>query len=102
MGFADPDVTSAVLHRVRMGSMCTLNPPEEVELADRLCAIHPWAEQARFARSGGEIAAVAVRIARATTGRSAVAICGYHGWHDWYLASNLGESTPCAGTCFPD
>lgn len=89
LGFADPDVSEAVQRRVRMGSMSTLNCPEEVELADRLLAIHPWAQQARFARAGGEALAVAVRIARAATGRDLVAVCGYHGWNDWYLAANL-------------
>lgn len=101
LGFRDPDVTRAVTRRINLGSWSTLNPPEEVELADRLCALHPWAEQARFARCGGEIAAVAVRIARATTDRSHVAICGYHGWHDWYLASNLGESDALRGHLLP-
>lgn len=89
LGFADSDVSEAVIKRIQDGSMCTLNPPEEVELADKLCQIHPWAEQARFIRTGGETASVAVRIARATTKRSLVAVCGYHGWHDWYLAANL-------------
>ena len=92
LGFRDPDVTRAVRRRIQLGSMCTLNPPEEVALADRLCEIHPWAEQVRFTRAGGEAVAVAVRIARATTGRSLVAVCGYHGWHDWYLAANLGAA----------
>ncbi|MBM4081912.1 MAG: aminotransferase class III-fold pyridoxal phosphate-dependent enzyme, partial [Planctomycetes bacterium] len=90
LGFRDPDVTAAVRRRVNLGSMCTLNPPEEVELADLLCWLHPWAECVRYARCGGEIGAVAARIARATTKRSLVAICGYHGWQDWYLAANLG------------
>jgi len=101
LGFRDPEVTRAVMRRVNLGSMCTLNPPEEVELADRLCRIHPWAERVRFGRSGGEIGAVAVRIARATTGRSVVAICGYHGWHDWYLAANLGADDTLRGHLLP-
>ena len=101
LGFADPDVTAAVRDAVARGSMCTLNPPEEVELAELLCEIHPWAENVRFARTGGEIAAVAVRIARATTDRSLVAVCGYHGWHDWYLAANLGESDALRGHLLP-
>ena len=63
--------------------------PEEVELARVLIDIHPWAEKVRFARTGGESMAIAARIARATTGREKVAVCGYHGWHDWYIASNL-------------
>ena len=91
LGYAHPVVSRAVQERIVQGSMCTLNPPEEVDLADRLCDIHPWAEQVRFARGGGEACAMAVRIARATTDRSAVAFCGYHGWHDWYLAVNLEE-----------
>ncbi len=101
LGFADPDVTEAVCDRVRRGSQCTLNYPEEVALADRLCDMHPWAQQARFARTGGEVAAVAVRIARATTDRSKVAICGYHGWADWYLAANLGPDDSLRGHLLP-
>jgi glutamate-1-semialdehyde 2,1-aminomutase len=101
LGFRDPEVTRAVTRRINLGSMCTLNPPEEVELADRLCQIHPWAERVRFARTGGEIAAVAVRIARAATGRSMVALCGYHGWHDWYLAANLGADDSLRGHLLP-
>jgi len=101
LGFRDPDVTRAVRRCINLGSMCTLNPPEEVQLADRLCEIHPWAQQVRFARSGGEAVAIAVRIARATTDRSMVAICGYHGWHDWYLAANLGESDALRGHLLP-
>ena len=101
LGFADEDVTAAVQDRIARGSMCTLNPPEEVDLAELLCEIHPWAENVRFARTGGEVAAVAVRIARATTDRSLVAVCGYHGWHDWYLAANLGESDALRGHLLP-
>ncbi|HRY70467.1 MAG TPA: aminotransferase class III-fold pyridoxal phosphate-dependent enzyme [Phycisphaerae bacterium] len=88
LGYQDPDVTSAVVRRVQSGSMCTLNNPEEVELAQLLLDIHPWAQSVRYARTGGEAMAVAVRIARAATNRDLVAFCGYHGWHDWYLAAN--------------
>ncbi len=101
LGFAHPKVTEAVTKRIANGSMCTLNAPEEVALADRLCEIHPWAEQARFARTGGEVCAAAVRIARATTGRDIVAVCGYHGWQDWYLAANLGENDALKGHLLP-
>ena len=89
LGYNDPDVTQAVIRRVQAGSMCTLNNPEEVELARLLTEIHPWAENVRYARAGGESMSIAVRIARAHTKRGLVAICGYHGWHDWYLAANL-------------
>lgn len=101
LGYADPDVTRAVVKRVENGSMSTLNAPEEVALADRLVEIHPWSEYVRFARTGGEICAIAVRIARATTGRDLVAICGYHGWSDWYLAANLAGDHALDGQLLP-
>ena len=97
LGFADPDVSKAVITRIENGSMSTLNAPEEVHLAEKLIEIHPWAEQARFARCGGEACAISVRIARATTGRDIVAICGYHGWADCYIAVNLGETADMRG-----
>lgn len=121
LGYNDPDVTAAVVRRVQAGSMCTLNSPEEVELAQLLLELHPWAEKVRFGRCGGEAMALAVRLARAATGRDLVAFCGYHGWHDWYLAANRtpegpkdqlqghllpglvpnGVPTQLAGTAFP-
>jgi len=101
LGYADPDVTAAVTKRIANGSMTNLCAPEEVYLADRLCEIHPWAEQVRFARTGGESCAVAVRIARATTGRDLVAISGYHGWSDWYLSANLSNDHQLDGQLLP-
>lgn len=91
LGYADPDVSRAVIDAVKRSAMCTLNSPEEVELAELLCKIHPWADMVRYARSGGESMAIAVRIARAYTDRETVAFCGYHGWSDWYLATNLKD-----------
>ena len=90
LGYADPDVDARVRSAIANGTSCSLNCPEEVELAEVLCELHPWANKVRFARTGGESMAVAVRIARASTGRDKVAFCGYHGWHDWYLAANIG------------
>ena len=72
--------------------MSTLNSTEEILLAEKLITLHPWAEMAKFTRSGGEANAVAIRIARAASGKDKVAICGYHGWHDWYLASNINNN----------
>ncbi len=92
LGYADPDVDDAVRRAIERGVSSSLNCPEEVELADLLCEIHPWADQVRFARTGGEAMAIAVRIARAHTGRDKIAFCGYHGWHDWYLAANVGTA----------
>jgi glutamate-1-semialdehyde 2,1-aminomutase len=101
LGYADPDVNAAVKAVIDAGSMATLNAPEEVELADLLCQLHPWAEMVRYARTGGEAMAIAVRLARASTGRDKIAFCGYHGWNDWYLAANLGESSALDGHLLP-
>ncbi len=93
LGYANPEVDKAVMETIRNGVATSLNCPEEVILAERLCDIHPWADMVRLTRSGGEAMAVAVRIARTATRRSRVAFCGYHGWHDWYLAANLQDDT---------
>ena len=101
LGYAHPRVDEAVRRVVEKGALSTLNAPEEVALADRLCELHPWADMARFTRSGGEACAVAVRIARAASGKDAVAFCGYHGWHDWYLAANLADDAALDGHLLP-
>lgn len=101
LGYGHPEVDAAVRGVIDTGNMSTLNAPEEVYLAERLIELHPWADMVRFARSGGEANAVAVRIARAATGKDKVAICGYHGWHDWYLSANLGDETHLAGHLLP-
>lgn len=101
LGFADPDVDGAVKAAIDAGNTCTLNAPEEVDLADLLCDLHPWADMVRYTRSGGEAMAVAVRIARASTRRDVVAFCGYHGWHDWYLAANLADDAALDGHHLP-
>src|SRR4029079_16530188 len=59
------------------------------------------ADMVRFARTGGEANAIAIRIARAATGRDKVAICGYHGWHDWYLSANLADDHTLNGHLLP-
>jgi glutamate-1-semialdehyde 2,1-aminomutase len=92
LGYANPAVSEAVKKAIDNGCVSTLNSYEEVELAEKLIELHPHMEMARFARTGGEADAVAVRIGRAASGKSKVAICGYHGWHDWYLSTNLSNS----------
>ena len=101
LGYGHDEVDEAVLSTVRNGNMSTLNCPEEVYLAERLVELHPWADMVRFARSGGEANAIAIRIARAASGRDKVAICGYHGWHDWYLSANLGDEKNLSGHLLP-
>jgi len=101
LGYGHPEVDAAVLANVQAGNMSTLNAPEEVYLAEKLIEMHSWADMARFARSGGEANAIAIRIARAASGKDKVAVCGYHGWHDWYLAANLGDDNHLAGHLLP-
>lgn len=101
LGYGHPEVDAAVQEVVSKGNMATFNCPEEVLLAERLVEMHPWADMVRFARSGGEINAVSIRIARAASGKSGVAFCGYHGWHDWYLSANLAEDANLNGHLLP-
>ena len=88
LGYANPNVDRKVKNFISRGTMTTLNCPEEYLLAKKLIKLHPWAGMVKFARSGGEANAIAIRIARAASGRDNVAM-GYHGWHDWYLSVNL-------------
>lgn len=101
LGYGHPEVDEAVRQTIAAGNMSTFNCPEEVYLAEKLIELHPWADMARFARSGGEANAIAIRIARAASGRDKVAVCGYHGWHDWYLSANLGDDENLAGHLLP-
>ena len=91
LGYGNKVVNDAVYECIKKGNLSTLNPPEEVYLAKRLVKMHPWSSMAKFARSGGEINSMAVRIARSYTGKSKIAFCGYHGWHDWYLSANIDD-----------
>jgi len=97
LGYGHDAVDEAVIDVIRKGNMSTLNCPEEVLLAERLIEMNPWADMVRYTRTGGEGNAVAIRIARAATGKDNVAICGYHGWHDWYLSSNLSGDDILSG-----
>jgi glutamate-1-semialdehyde aminotransferase len=91
LGYSNPELTSAVSEAIKDGVNCTLNSPEEVLLAEKLIELNPFAGSVRFARSGGEAMAIAIRIARAHSGKDKVLFSGYHGWCDWYLATNLGN-----------
>jgi len=101
LGYSDDDVNGAVKEAIDRGSMTSLNAPEEVELAELLCELHPWAEMVRYTRSGGEAMTVAIRIARAKSKKDKVMFCGYHGWHDWYLSTNLAEDSALDGHLLP-
>lgn len=100
-GYSHPKVDEAVRKTIDKGNLSKLNSPEEVYLAEALIELHPWADMARFARSGGEACAIAVRMGRAASGKDKVAFCGYRGWHDWYLAANLGDDDSLDGHLIP-
>ena len=92
LGYSNEYINRALIKGLKSGSMCTLNAVEEVELAEELLNIHKWSGMAKFCKSGGEACMVAIRIARAYTNKNNIAFCGYHGWHDWYLATNMNGS----------
>jgi glutamate-1-semialdehyde aminotransferase len=101
LGYGNDEVDAAVMETVKRGNMSTLNCPEEVYLAEKLIEINPWADMVRFARAGGEANSIAIRIARAASGKDNVAICGYHGWHDWYLSANHNGGDDLSGHLIP-
>ncbi len=92
LGYANREVDLAVKNSIKKSNMSTFNCPEEVYLAEELIKMHPWSDMVKFARTGGEANTIAIRIARAATANHTVAVCGYHGWHDWYLAANLSSN----------
>ena len=91
LGYGNKEIDNAVKKSLSNGNMSSLNCFEEVQLAENLIKIHPQFDMAKFAKTGGEANSIAIRIARAASGRDKVAICGYHGWHDWYLAAGLNK-----------
>jgi len=101
LGYADPEVDEAVRQQISRGTVYAVNHELEIELAEELCRSIPCAEMARYAKCGGEACAIAVRIARGVTGRDKILFCGYHGWHDWYLAANLSEEANLNAHLFP-
>ncbi|MDC6482275.1 aminotransferase class III-fold pyridoxal phosphate-dependent enzyme [Pelagibacteraceae bacterium] len=92
LGYSNRKVDKDVSKVIKNGNISTLNCYEEVLLAEKLIDLHPWAKMVKFARTGGEANAIAIRVARAASGRDNVAFCGYHGWHDWYLATNIKKN----------
>ncbi|MBV9183533.1 MAG: aminotransferase class III-fold pyridoxal phosphate-dependent enzyme, partial [Acidobacteria bacterium] len=93
LGYNDPDVTAAVQAQLQDGTIFSLPHPLELQVAEKIREMVPCAEMVRFGKNGSDATAGAIRLARAYTGRDHVAVCGYHGWQDWYIGStsrNLG------------
>lgn len=93
LGYRNKFIDKEIVKNINLGNMTTLNCEEEVLLSKKLLEIHKWAGKVKFARSGGEANALAIRIARSACKplRDNIAVCGYHGWHDWYLSVNLSS-----------
>ncbi len=92
LGYCNKEIDAEIKKVINLGNISTLNCPEEVYLAEKMIKLHPWADMVRLARTGGEANAISIRIARAHTNKNGLAVCGYHGWHDWYLASYRKKS----------
>lgn len=94
LGYSNSEIDNLVIKRVKNSISTTLNSKEDIILAEKLIEINSnWAEMVKFTRTGAEASSVAIRISRAATGKSKVIICGYHGWQDWYLSTNLTNSS---------
>jgi glutamate-1-semialdehyde 2,1-aminomutase len=87
LGYNDPDVTSAVRRQLEVGTIFSLPHRLEMEVAETIVEVVPCAEMVRFGKNGSDATSGAIRLARAATGRDRVAVCGYHGWQDWYIGS---------------
>ena len=87
LGYCDPDVDAAVRRQLEDGIIFSLPHPLEMEVAEQLVKLVPCAEMVRFGKNGSDATSGAIRLARAFTGRDHVAVCGYHGWQDWYIGS---------------
>lgn len=93
LGYQDPDVDQAIKAQLEHGISFSLPNTLEVDVAEMLVDLIPCAEMVRFGKNGTDVTSAAVRLARAFTQRNHVAICGYHGWQDWYIGTtsrNLG------------
>lgn len=89
LGYSNTKIDNHVKKIITKGTMSTLNCVEEVSLSEKLIKMHKWASMCKFARTGAEASAIAIRIGRIHSKKNKIAICGYHGWHDWYLSVNL-------------
>ena len=89
LGYSNKLIDNAVIETIKKGNVSSLNCKEDLDLAKKLLKLNSWAGMVKLARTGGEANAIAVRISRISSKSDNIAICGYHGWHDWYLAANL-------------
>jgi glutamate-1-semialdehyde 2,1-aminomutase len=91
LGYCDADVDKAVQEQMKNGVTFSLPHTLELEVAEKLIEIIPCAEKVRFAKNGTDATSASIRIARAYTGKEHIAVCGYHGWQDWYICSTTRD-----------
>ena len=91
LGYCDPEVDAAIQAQLKKGISFSLATELETELSERLVDLIPCAEMVRFGKNGSDATTGCIRIARAATGRDRIALCGYHGWHDWYIGSTVRD-----------
>jgi len=97
LGHGDPEITKAVIEQLPNGTTISLTHPIELEVAQKIVDLVPFAEMVRFGKNGSDATSAAIRVARAFTGRDDVIVCGYHGWHDWYIGTTpRGIGVPSA------
>ena len=101
LGYTNYRVDNAVIKKIKEGNMSTLNCPEEVMFAEKLLKLHPWANMAKFAKTGAEANAIAIRLSRAFNKKNKIIVCGYHGWHDWYLSAKYSKDNYLDTHLFP-
>jgi len=101
LGYSNYNIDKEVMKTIKKGNLTTLNCPEEVQLAEELVKIHNWADAVKFARTGAEANAIAVRLSRAYNKKNKVIVCGYHGWHDWYLSAKFSKTNYMDTHLFP-
>ena len=87
LGYNNPNTNNAIINQLNNGIIFSLLNPLELELAEVLNRLIPCAEMVRFGKNGSDATTIAVRVARACTGRDKIICCGYHGWHDWFIGT---------------
>lgn len=92
LGYNDPDVNAAVMAQLNNGVSFSLSHPLETEVAELMVDLIPCAQMVRFGKNGSDVTSAAIRLARAFTKRDKIAVCGYHGWHDWYIGSTTRDA----------
>ncbi|MBT4764573.1 aminotransferase class III-fold pyridoxal phosphate-dependent enzyme [bacterium] len=91
VGYCDKEIDSAVQEQMKNGVTFSLPHTLEMKVAEKLINIIPCAEKVRFAKNGTDATSASIRIARAYTGKEHIAVCGYHGWQDWYIGSTTRD-----------